>query len=153
MSISGNERILVYKFTYKKVYVEIYKGMVGASCADCKLDHDPDKKRCDNCSKPLAPAEGYFVCILGTEIMTLDTQKEAVEWAKTFIDSSIDRLQADLYEAMAPEHEDEPDEPEDEDVGRRAVEGREDLSPLEKQIVKLGWVRKANAILARMQAA
>jgi hypothetical protein len=94
------------------------------------------------------------VSILGTEIMDQPSQKEAVDWAKAFIDDRIDRLQADLFESlMDPDDDDDAAEPEpdDDEPPRQAAEGSRDLTPLEKQIVKLGWVQKANAILSRIQ--
>lgn len=155
MPFYGDERKLVQEFRHKKIHIEIYRGLIGATC--CDLEHEPEKIRCDICSKSIKARPVYFVSILGTEIMELPTQEEAVDWAKSFIDDRIDRLQADLYESlMDPEDDDDapPEEQEESDDGPGALAaGKQDMTALEKQIIKLGWIQKANAILARIRPA
>ena len=151
MAFYGDERELVHKFAYKKVLVEIYKGIRGATC--CDLDHEHEKTKCDSCGKKIEPQPVYFVSILGTEIMEQPTKDDAIEWAKNFLDDRIDRLQADLYESLMDPDDDEAGEEQEEgeDPPVPAAVGKQDLTPLEKQIVKLGWVQKANAILNSIQ--
>jgi hypothetical protein len=109
------QRKLVMEFDYRDVHVEVFAALMGAT--HCDLEHDPDRKRCEICGRPIRPIKVHIITIFGNDIETLVnvTPLAARRIAEKMIDDVVDRLQDD----GDPEDEDPPaDAPDKPDGGQ-----------------------------------
>jgi hypothetical protein len=87
-----DHRKLVMEFDYRDVHVEIFAALMGAT--HCDLDHDPDRKRCEICGRPIRPIKVHIITIFGNDVETLVnvTPLAARRIAEKMIDDVVDRL-------------------------------------------------------------
>ena len=140
MPFYSDDRKVVEKFLYKKVYVEISEALRGAT--HCDLEHEVESMACQGCGEPIQPDIVYLISILGREIIWCESRGKAIEIAKAFLDSEIDQLQDALQQVFIDSGED--DEEEDEETS--PIDAK-NLPPLERRILSLGWVSWANSLL------
>ena len=155
------DRKIVREFEYQQVFVQIFTALMGA--AHCRIDHAPEKKRCDKCGKPIRAIKVHIIAVFGKDLETFvnisDDQAERL--AKQMIDDVVSRL-PDL-DPDGKNGDDEPDVPGfpgldlpgagDDDRGGGRKKGDNPLAPVDKTIKlgermkKLGWPTRAAQII------
>lgn len=105
------QRKLVMEFDYRDVHVEIFAALMGAT--HCDVEHDPERKRCDVCGRPIRPIKVHIITIFGNDVETLVnvTPLAARRIAEKMIDDVVDRLQDDGDPEEDLPAADDPDKP------------------------------------------
>jgi len=167
MSFYANRK-LVDEFDYRDVHVEIFQALMGAT--HCDLPHEPEKRKCDACGRPIRPIKVHLITVFGNDINTLInvTPQAARRIAERMIDDVIDRNKPDDDNPFADRPEDDedaakkppadrgdllipPDEPDQNDNGRgrgeRPLAPSNRLARIADRMKKLGWPLKATNII------
>jgi len=161
MSFYSNRR-LVDEFDYRDVHVEIFSALMGATC--CDLEHEPEKRKCDACGKPIRPIRVHIITVFGNDINSLInvTPLAARRIAEKMIDDVIDRQPDDLDPFADKPADDKPkddagdlllppDDPDPRDNGRgrgeRPLAPTNRLARIADRMKKLGWPLKAANII------
>lgn len=168
MSFIANRK-LVDEFDYRDVHVEIFQALMGAT--HCDLPHEPEKRTCDACGRPIRPIKVHVITVFGNDINTLInvTPPGARRIAERMIDDVMDRKSDDDGDPFAdkpgddddaakkPPDErgdllippDEPDERGDNGRGRgeRPLAPSNRLARIADRMKKLGWPLKAANII------
>jgi hypothetical protein len=88
MAFYGKKRC-VHSLVYRKIFVEVYKTVRGAT--HCELDHEIFEQKCRGCGIRIAPSEVYLLLVSGNDPGSEhDSIDDAVEFAKAWIDEMLD---------------------------------------------------------------